>query len=882
MKVIINIVCFAIYFSFLLTSSISKSEVVPKILILHSYHQGAPWTDHIMEGMLSVLKPTDNKMSIHTEYLDALRTPKEFWPDFGNYLTAKYTGEKFDVILASDDDILDFLLPRYKDLFPTTPIIFCGINNLDENNFKKHDIFKGINQEIDAKGTIEFALKLQPLTEKFLVISDRTSAGMRTTKKFKEDIKNLGPLKPAFELIDDFTLPELKAHLQALGPKDLVLVLRLQQIKGIDERSPAKFLKIITDTAPVPAFKVWGTGKTDFSGGVYVSSFSQGKTAAEIGLRILRGENLSNMPQVIASPNVPTLNYAILKKFHIDPKNIPEGTTIINPPIPFLDRYRHLALLVLSIFIVLVVIIFSLVIIIFNKKKSEKKIYESRQLYKHLFEHAPVGIAIADSNNRYLDVNKILCKMFGYSREQFIGLHALDIVSPNKNQHIGTAFSKKLVESRYDRQWKGKRQDGSTLTAEILVSKMPDGSFLFIIEDITDQLEEEKRIKELEKQLFQSQKLESIGILAGGVAHDYNNISSIIIGYTELALESVDQTDRIQSDLTEILAAAKRATNITRQLLAFARQQTIAPRVLDINEAIEGLLKMIRRLIGEDIDVVWLPGTKIWPLKLDPSQVDQILANLCVNARDAVTDVGKVTIETQNVSLDAGYCATHTDFTPGTFVLLTVSDNGKGMTPETQEKIFEPFFTTKGVGQGTGLGLATVYGIVKQNNGFINVYSELNKGTTIKVYLPRYTGKDVQAQKYDVAENQLGDGEKILLVEDDAAMLKLEKTILEDLAYSVVATTSPIDAVTLAKEHIDELSLLLTDVVMPEMNGRVLSEMVQAISPDIKILFMSGYTANVIAHRGVLDDGVHFISKPFTKKEIAMKVQEVLKSKKSL
>jgi CheY-like chemotaxis protein len=328
----------------------------------------------------------------------------------------------------------------------------------------------------------------------------------------------------------------------------------------------------------------------------------------------------------------------------------------------------------------------------------------------------------------------------------------------------------------------------------------------------------------------------------------------------------------------EILAAAKRATNITRQLLAFARQQTITPKVLDINEAVENMLKMIRRLIGEDIDVAWLPGTKIWPLKLDPSQVDQILTNLCVNARDAMTDVGTVTIETKNLSLDADYCAAHTGFTPGNFVLLTVSDNGEGMAPEVQEKIFDPFFTTKGVGQGTGLGLATVFGIVKQNKGFINVYSELKKGTTIKIYLPRYSGQDVQVQKHDSAEIQLGSGEKILLVEDDPSIQKLEEKILKDLGYNVVGTTSPNKAVKLAEEHIGELSLLLTDVVMPEMNGRVLSEKVQTISPNIKVLFMSGYNANVIAHRGVLDDGVHFISKPFTKKEIAMKVQDVLRS----
>ncbi len=394
-------------------------------------------------------------------------------------------------------------------------------------------------------------------------------------------------------------------------------------------------------------------------------------------------------------------------------------------------------------------------------------------------------------------------------------------------------------------------------------------------------MEEEHKASEhkgrlLQSQLAQAQKMESIGRLAGGVAHDYNNISSIIIGYSELALEKIEQDDQLYDDLIEIYSAAKRSTEITRQLLAFARQQTISPKVLDLNDSVEGMLKMLRRLIGEDIDLAWLPGADVGPVRIDPSQVDQILANLCVNARDAIADVGKITIETKNACFDDVYCAEHTGFIEGEFVLLAVSDDGSGIPSENLDKIFEPFFTTKGIGKGTGLGLATVYGIVKQNNGFINVYSEPEKGTTIRVYLPRHTGSVRSTQPQIVSEIPLSRGESILLVEDDGSILKLGKRMLNDLGYNVLSSNSPVDALQLAKDHADKIHLLITDVVMPEMNGRELSEKLQALYPNLKTLFMSGYTANVIAHRGVLEDGVSFISKPFSKNDMAEKVRQVL------
>ncbi|MBL6993115.1 ATP-binding protein [Desulfobacula sp.] len=385
-----------------------------------------------------------------------------------------------------------------------------------------------------------------------------------------------------------------------------------------------------------------------------------------------------------------------------------------------------------------------------------------------------------------------------------------------------------------------------------------------------------KEKKQLEDQYRQAQKMESVGRLAGGVAHDYNNALTAIMGFTELAMMDSDPKGPFHDDLNQVLKAGRRAQDITRQLLAFARKQTIAPRVLDLNENVESMLKMLRRLIGEDIDFVWLPGKALGNVKMDPSQIDQILANLCLNARDAIKGVGKITIETGMVTLDKTYCDKHVGFVPGKFVLMSVSDNGCGMDKEILDNIFEPFYTTKAADKGTGLGLSTVYGIVKQNNGFINVYSEPGKGTSVKVYLTRHEGKTVEIQGENMEKIPQGNGETILVAEDNHPILKLTQKILSSLGYTVLTADTPKGAINLAREHTDKINLLITDVVMPEMNGFELSNTLKSLFSDLKCIFMSGYAANAIAHHGVFDPGVDFIQKPFSKRDLAAIVRKVL------
>ena len=371
--------------------------------------------------------------------------------------------------------------------------------------------------------------------------------------------------------------------------------------------------------------------------------------------------------------------------------------------------------------------------------------------------------------------------------------------------------------------------------------------------------------------------MELVGRLAGGVAHEFNNQLTVILGLTDLLLNETGADPLWRESLLEIEKAGQRSAAVARQLLAFARRQTIAPRVLDLNETVGGMLPMLRRLIGEDIHLLWRPGESLWPVRLDPSQVDQILANLCINARDAIADVGTVTVETENTILDEAFCASHGGSVPGDHVRLAVGDNGSGMDQETLAHVFEPFFTTKGLSEGAGLGLSIVYGIVKQNAGYIGVWSEPGHGTTVTIYLPRHAVEAALAPRRERPIEPVRRGhETVMVVEDEPAVLKLITRVLDGAGYRVLPAGTPNEAIRLARERASEIHLLLTDVVMPEMNGRVLAQNLLALYPQIKRLFMSGYTADALAQRGILAGDVLFIQKPCSARTLAAKVRDAL------
>ncbi|MBN1291951.1 MAG: PAS domain S-box protein [Candidatus Latescibacteria bacterium] len=517
-----------------------------------------------------------------------------------------------------------------------------------------------------------------------------------------------------------------------------------------------------------------------------------------------------------------------------------------------------------------------------ERKKAENELQRHESQLQQIFEILPIGLWLADKDGTLLRGNLAGVKIWGVEPHMAISEYGIfkawrlpshEPVRPEdwalaKTIRNGVTIVDELLEIE---SFDGKRKTILNYTAPVLDNNGKVDGAIVINLDISDR-------QALENQLRQAHKMEAVGRLAGGVAHDFNNMLNVILGNTELVIHDLPTDSPIHDDLNEIRKAAERSADLTRQLLAFARRQTVAPKVLDLNNTIESMLKMLGRLIGEDIDLLWKPAKNTEPVRIDPAQVDQLLANLVVNARDAIGhNVGKVTIETDLFEFDDDYCTTHTGFVPGRYVMLAVSDDGCGMDKETTAQIFEPFFTTKKVGEGTGLGLSTVYGIVKQNHGLINVYSEYGQGTTFRIYLPVYPDGSSEEDKEKYAAAPILRGyETIMLVEDEPAILSLGRRMLERLGYHVIAASTPGEAIRQAEEHAGKIDLLITDVVMPEMNGRDVAQNLLSLYPNIKSLFMSGYTANVIAHQGVLDEGVQFIQKPFSMQDLSRKVRDVL------
>ena len=500
---------------------------------------------------------------------------------------------------------------------------------------------------------------------------------------------------------------------------------------------------------------------------------------------------------------------------------------------------------------------------------------DSEERFKAIHDASFGGIAIHDKGV-ILECNHGLCDMTGFEYDELIGMNGLLLIS-EKTRPLVIENINGQFERPYEAE--GVRKNGETYPLRIEGREIPyKGKNVRVVEfrDITKEKEAEAHKESLESQLQQAQKLEVVGRLAGGVAHDFNNMLTAIIGNAELALAKTNESSLIRGELNEIEKAARRSADLTRQLLAFSRKQTISPKVLNLNETLSDLTRMLTRLIGEDIKLSFEPKKGLWPIKVDPSQVDQILTNLCINSRDAIDGTGLIEIKLDNVVIDGDYQDSVAEIANGEYVKLSISDDGRGMDKETILHIFEPFFTTKSMGKGTGLGLATVYGAVKQNKGHIKVESKVGEGTTFDLLIPRYVSDKghVRASELRLLSNH--GTETILIVEDEPAILNVAARQLNKLGYSVIAANSPNEALEIAQEFENEIHLLLTDVVMPEMNGKELAQGINSLFPNIKVLYMSGYTADVIGNHGVLKEGLRLLEKPFSIEELASSVREAL------
>jgi PAS domain S-box-containing protein len=514
-----------------------------------------------------------------------------------------------------------------------------------------------------------------------------------------------------------------------------------------------------------------------------------------------------------------------------------------------------------------------------ERQQAEEALRRSEEYFRSLIENTSDIIVVINAGRTLRYISPAARRILGHEPEERLGRDFTEFIHPEDAPALADVFADALTKPEFMvvADFRARHKDGSWRILEgvgkNLLSTPAVAGVVVSVRDITERTQ-------LEERLRQSHKMEAVGKLAGGVAHDFNNVLTTITGYSDLLLNRLSGSDPLSRDVSEIRKAAERATSLTRQLLAFSRRQVLRPKILKINRTIAEMDKMLQRLIGEDIDLVTVLDAQLGCVKVDPGQIEQVVLNLSINARDAMPDGGRLTIETCNVDLDEAYARRHADVQPGPYVMLAVSDTGCGMDSETKSRVFEPFFTTKELGKGTGLGLSTIYGIVRQSGGHIWVYSEVGKGTTFKIYLPRIEGAVEEAEPLGARAVLAFGSETILLVEDETEVRKLVREILEMNGYKVLEVHRGEEALSVGQQYQGPIHLMVTDVVMPGISGRQLAERLAPLRPDMRVLYMSGYTENAIVHHGVLDEKTAFIQKPFTPGTLALKVREVLDEEK--
>jgi PAS domain S-box-containing protein len=855
------------------------------VLVLSSYHQGYSWTEQIIDGMLAAFADHDIPIEFSYEYLDTKRQQESpaYYRLHAELFAHKYRRHPVDLVLLSDNSSFDFIEIHRQNLFPDAPVVFCGLNNYSEAMHNRIPRSTGVAEYKEMGATLDLIRQLHPSTRTIAIISDQTGTGAIDAALVEQAVLERTSLERMVLSGEHLSLVELLERLRHLPPHTVVFFSSFWRDHTGQTYAADDTIPLIVQASSAPIYTHADTFLTGgFVGGVLVHGRTQGQLAGEMAVQILQGTPPESIP-VSSQANTPIFDYEALVRWQIDEALLPANAVILNRPPPSLyERYTSLVWSIVAAFIILLTLIVVLVVNIAFRRRAETALRQSEERFRALIEMAPIPI-ILGRDNRYLYSNRAFARLFTSTvNGELDGRQLTDFLAAEERKAV-TQYISYWTETRRNEPISfesiGYKLDGTRFPCAVNATtiKLSDGPCsLVFVQDISERRRAEEEQERLQSQLLHAQKMESVGRLAGGVAHDFNNMLGVILGYTELSMKHLESTDQLSANLQQIRVAAEHSADLTRQLLAFARRQTVIPRVIDLNEVVKGILKILSRLIGENIDLAWLPGNGLWPIKIDPTQIDQILANLCVNSRDAIAGNGRVTIETANLSASSDSFPVRSDIDSGDYVQLIVSDNGCGMDEKTVEKLFDPFFTTKEIGKGTGLGLAMVYGIVMQNNGHISVDSTPDQGTTFRILFPRHSSAAIPQEQHKRRITAVAGKETILLVEDEPKILDMTATLLELLGYKVMSAALPSEAIRRAEEHPGDIDLLITDVIMPEMNGWELAEKLQISRPALRRLFMSGYTADIMDTHGRFKGDINFIQKPFTGDDLSTAVREAL------
>lgn len=840
-----------------------------EILVLNSYHPGYSWSDEIVKGIRSVFSEDGDGVAFYIEYMDTKRlSPEISFPLLEQLYQIKYKQPHFDVIIVSDNNALKFLKENHDKLFPNIPIVFCGINNYRDDLIAGIGGVTGVAEDIDFSETVRLVLKLHPEATHLVAISDGTVSANENLLRFQEGVSGVGEKIQTIELT---ALPpqDLAVALEKLPPTSILFHLDYYAPPKSSRLSVKESFALINTASSLPIYvntdnKI-GMGAV---GGVVNTGYLQGQTAAGMAKDILSGTPVSEIPIQKVSPKRTIFDYKLLKRYKINFSKLPENSIFINQPQSFYAKYKAVIAVVSGIILVLTFFSVCLTIVYLKQRRSEKK-------YRSLFDDALEMIHIVNKDGLIIDANLTELQTLGYNAEEYIGKPVLDIIHPDYKEKTMVAL-RCLAEGKDVKEFESMFicKNGAPVHVEVnSVPEIKDGKLVSaraIIRNITSR-------KELEERLVQAQKMEAIGTLAGGIAHDFNNILTAILGYTELALGEIDNPEKLKKHLDEVFKGGNRAKELVQQILAFSRKSAKQLEPLRVQIIVKEVLKLLRSSIPATIEIKQNIDSDCDIVLADPTQIHQVIMNLCTNAYQAMRETGGIlTISLQAIHFSKKDVSTEMHLEPGSYLKLDIGDTGVGIPKEFKDRIFEPYFSTKEKGEGTGLGLAVVHGIVTNLKGEITVFSEPERGTTFTVYLPTAEAEE----KIDPEENlttsfPTGSGH-ILLVDDDEVIVNLNKTLLEKIDYKVTALTSSVEALVLFQKDQDSFDLVITDMTMPKMTGKELAQQLLAIRPNLPIILCSGHS-DLIDQQDAKAMGIRaYVMKPCSNKDFVMTVRKVL------
>jgi PAS domain S-box-containing protein len=841
------------------------------ILFLCSYDQQMSWNASIVQGVRDTLHAEEQGLTLHIFNMDSKQFyDPEYFEAVRDFLAIKYRNTTFSLILCADNNAFE-LLRAYRDtLFPGAPVVFCGVNLSESGPIQDLKGFTGVSETPSALDTVRIILRNHPDTRRILILNDYLETG----RLWKRDIENeLAVLSGQVEFLynENLSLDELKRRIATLGPGDVILLGVYYADREERNLTYEQNTAQIAAVSPVPVYCLadvcMGKGVV---GGQLLNGQNQGQIMARMALRVLAGEDPSSIPLVGRESNIPVFDYQQLDRFHIPLDRLPSDSKILNVPFSLYNTYKKEIWALIGFILLLLVLVTVLTLHIRFRTRVERELRISEERFKQLSESSSDGIVIHNQGVA-LHFNQVFLDMYGYSSDELRDRDVIALLLSPESQ----AIARKRVEENSCEPYEvvGIRKNGQEFPVEIRARYLElEGRLLRVTStrDLTQQ-------KKMEAHLVQSQKLEAIGTLAGGIAHDFNNILSAILGYAQLAQLEAPRGSELLSDLDQIVVAGNRARDLVRQILTFSRQTLSEAIPLSLISIVKETLKMIRASLPTTIEIRTRLESDAFILA-DPTLIHQVLMNLVTNAALAMrADGGTLDIELKNRVLSLDEIASYPGVQPGKFVQLSVGDTGCGMSPDVQRRIFEPFFTTRSPGEGTGLGLSMVHGIVHNLGGAILVYSEEGKGSVFRVLLPVYQESAVESEP-EPGDDDLPRGtERILVVDDETFQTDLASRILGGLGYRVTTVNSSLEALSLFQQDPTAFDLVISDMTMPRMTGDVLVSRLREARANIPVLLCTGYSERVTNEKMEKWGIQAFAVKPLSRREMAEKVREALR-----